>query len=64
MESDFNNVKSIQTVRFLVELQKNEKTDQYRVRYYNGKVEELIPAVDLKNAMDLYDEVIIGAEGH
>ncbi len=64
MDSEFNNVKSIQTPRFSVELQKNEKTDEYRVRYYNGKVEEFIPATSLTNAMDLYDEVVVGAEGH
>ncbi len=64
MESEFDNVKSLSTPRFSVELQKNKVTDEYRVRYFSGRTEDILQATDLNDAMFIYDVVVTKAEGH
>lgn len=64
MESEYDNVKSLVTPRFSVELQCNKVTQEYRVRYFSGRTEDVIPSTDLKDAMNTYDIVVMKAEGH
>ena len=64
METEFDNVKSLSTPRFSVELQRNKITDEYRVRYFSGRTEDILQATDLKDAMYLYDVVVMKAEGN
>jgi hypothetical protein len=64
LESDFNNVKSIDTPRYSVAVQQNDKLNLYRIRCYDGKTESFLAATDLKNAFELYDQILIKIEGH